>query len=100
MEDSTDPQEILLIQIQKHLLEELQLTLAQLHESEGEVCQLNSPELRPEFRLTFTQKDVLDYLYAIRHHPDLNSEEILLPKDTGMFWHRVQLGREMKSRSL
>ncbi len=95
MEDSTDPQEILLIKIQGHLLDSLQLTLAQLHESEGEVCQLNSGELRPEFRITYTQNDVLDYLYALQRHPELVHGDFL-PADNGVFWDRVQLGRKLR----
>jgi hypothetical protein len=82
--------------IQLHLIENLNLTLSQAYESEGEVCQLNSPELRPEFRLTFTQRDISDYLYALRHNPDVNDTETL-PVDTGRFWSLVQLGRETKS---
>ena len=31
----------------------------------GEVCFANSPEVRPEFRVTFTIKDFLDYVYAV-----------------------------------
>ena len=97
MKDPAEHQESLLIKVQKHLLENLQLSLTHVHEAEGEVCQLNSPELRPEFRLTFTQKDVLDYLYALRHDPKSSGEEMLLPPDTGMFWQRVQMGREMRA---
>jgi hypothetical protein len=82
--------------IQLHLIENLNLTLTQAYKSEGEVCYLNSPELRPEFRLTFTQRDISDYLYALRHNPDGNGTEIL-PVDTGRFWSLVQLGRDKRS---
>jgi hypothetical protein len=98
MEDPAELSVALSARIQKHLLADLKLTLNQVYETEGEVCQLNSPELRPEFRLTFTQNDVLDYLYAMQHRPELKSAETL-PADTGMFWDRVQLGRELRSES-
>lgn len=72
----------------------------------GEVCFANSPEIRPEFRLTFTAKDTLNYVYAIIYRNEhkeesikyfkKNLEEIQIPADTDIFWNIVALGRKLR----
>lgn len=71
----------------------------------GEVCFANSPEVRPEFRLTFTTNDILDYVYAViysnEHKKDLGKylkmdlEGIPIPSDTDIFWNLAALGKKL-----
>lgn len=77
---------------------------------EGAVCFANSPEVRPEFRLTFTATDVFDYIYAVLHSPSYREKckEFLksdlprapYPKDTTAFWQLVKLGDELRQLHL
>jgi len=74
--------------------------------SEGEVCFINSVEVRPEFRLTFAPIDILDYIYAVLHSPSYREtyNEFLkidfprapYPTDTTTFWELVALGAELR----
>lgn len=72
----------------------------------GEVCFAASPEVRPEFRSTFTSKDILHYAYAILYssvyHRNFDSylkkglEGIHITTDAILFWELVMLGSELK----
>lgn len=74
--------------------------------AEGEVCFMNSPEVRPEFRLTFAPIDILDYTYAVLHSPacrekykeflNIDSSKVPYPKDTTTFWKLVELGGKLR----
>ena len=63
-------------EIIKQISEKLQLSFINEEEMEriGEVCFANSPEVRPEFRLVFTSKDVLDYLYSVLYSTEFHEE--------------------------
>ena len=71
----------------------------------GEVCFANSPEVRPEFRLTFTTKDILDYVYAVIYSNEqkrnlekyfkMDLEQIPITADTDVFWNLAALGRKL-----
>ena len=73
---------------------------------EGEVCFINSPEVRPEFRITFAPIDILDYIYAVLHSPSYREKyaaflkidfpRVLYPTDNTMFWKLVALGGELR----
>ena len=88
----------------KQISEKLQLSFINEEEMErmGEVCFANSPEVRPEFRLTFTLKDALDYLYAILYstefhkefdkHLKTNLKSIPIPADIFIFCKLAILG--------
>lgn len=77
---------------------------------EGAVCFANSPEVRPEFRLTFTATDIFDYIYAVLHSPSyrekykeflrVNFPRAPYPKDTTAFWQLVKLGSELRKLRL
>ena len=45
----------------------LGLTFISQKDHEGNVCLADNHEVRPEFKETFTQKNLLDYTYAIFH---------------------------------
>ncbi len=92
----------------KQISEKLQLGFINEEEMErlGEVCFANSPEIRPEFRLTFTSKDVLDYLYAILYstqfHKDFEKylktdlKSLPIPADIFTFCKMAVLGSELQ----
>ena len=74
--------------------------------SEGEVCFINSVEVRPEFRITFAPIDILDYIYAVLHSPSYREQykeflkidfpRVPYPTDTTTFWELVALGAELR----
>ncbi|HUZ58573.1 MAG TPA: type ISP restriction/modification enzyme [Hanamia sp.] len=74
--------------------------------TEGEVCFINSVEVRPEFRLTFAPIDILDYIYAFLHSPSyrkkykeflkIDFSRLPYPKDSTTFWKLVALGGELR----
>lgn len=71
--------------------------------SEGEVCFMNSPEVRPEFRLSFATIDILDYLYAVLYSSSYREKynktgfpEVPYPTDTSIFWELAALGSELR----
>ncbi|MDO6760182.1 hypothetical protein Q4566_08240 [Tamlana sp. 2_MG-2023] len=84
----------------------LALTFLPQHESEGNVCFANSPELQDAYRTTFTLIDILDYTYAVLHSPTyrkkhvafsiINFSKIPYPKDSEIFWKLVKLGKEIR----
>lgn len=45
----------------------LGLTFASQKEHEGNVCLANSHEVRPEFKETFTSKNLFDYILSLIH---------------------------------
>ena len=74
--------------------------------SEGEVCFANSPQVRPEFRLTFASIDISDYIYAVlnssaykknyKENLKIDFPDIPYPEDTSTFWQLVMLGSELR----
>lgn len=73
-------------------------------ETEGNVCFVNSNELRPEFRQNFTSIDLLDYCYAVLHSTinefsEINSARIPITSDTSVFWKLVNYGSELRNKN-
>lgn len=73
-------------------------------ETEGNVCFINSSELRPEFRQSFTSIDLLDYCYAVLHSTineisEINSVRIPITSDSSIFWKLVNYGSELRKRN-
>jgi len=74
-------------------------------ETEGNVCFINSTELRPEFRQSFTSIEVLDYCYAFLHLvineiSGMNSFRIPITSDSSVFWKLVKYGFELRKEDL
>ena len=74
-------------------------------EKEGEVCFINSEEVRPEFKLSFAPIDLTDYILAVLHNaynaghkplPETGSVVIPYPKDAVGFWDLVKLGEKLR----
>lgn len=64
--------------------------------SEGEVCFLNSAEVRPEFRFTFAALDILDYIYAMIQTSDYEKMKLIRNPDPATFWKLVEYGAELR----
>lgn len=62
----------------------------------GNVCFAQGPELRPEYRETFTLEDIIDYLFGILHGPFKKGVE---PADANMFWEMVKIGNVLQRNS-
>src|SRR5690242_2117413 len=72
---------------------------------EGEVCFMNSAEVRPEFRVTFSHIDIIDYLYAVlfssfyqNKNKNVKTElrEMPYPTDVSAFWKLATAGNELR----
>ncbi len=93
-------------EIIKQLAEKLRLTFVPEKEPEGNVCFLNNPEVRPDFKTTFAPIDILDYIYAVLHSPayrekykeflKIDFPRVPYPKDAETFWQLVELGGELR----
>jgi len=55
--------------------------------AEGNVCYANSAALRPEFKSTFTEKDLKHYIMGLTQKQ--NTQKITLPEDAKTFWKIV-----------
>lgn len=97
-----DSQEIILNpEIINQVVNCLGLLFINEKEPEGNVCFINSNELRPEFRQSFTSINLLDYCYAVLHSPinefsEINSVRIPITSDSSVFWELVKLGGELR----
>lgn len=92
----------------KQIAEKLRLTFINEEGTniEGEVCFAQSQEVRPEFRIVFTQMDALDYIYAIlyssayhkkfKEYLNADLKGIPIPTDTTIFWNLVKLGSKLR----
>lgn len=75
-------------------------------EVQGNLCFANNQEIRPEFKQTFTNEDILNYITAVLHLPiheaqykeslKTNSCKIPYPKDPKTFWELVKIGSEIQ----
>lgn len=79
-------------------------------ETANNVCFINSPEVRDDYKITFSADDVFNYVTALLHSPKLNNREsennvteppaIPYPSDSGMFWKIAGLGKQLFEISL
>ena len=77
---------------------------------EGNVCMINSPEVRDDFKETFSPNDLLAYIYAMLYSPNsrekhqrfLNSDfsRVPCPANLHGFWNLVGLGGELRQLHL
>lgn len=75
-------------------------------EKEGEVCFINSEEVRPEFKLSFAPVDIANYICAVLQNPLYKAQwerlpetvlpRIPYPKDAVGFWELVKLGEKFR----
>lgn len=93
----------------KNFEQNLSLTFIKEKESlrQGEVCFMNSPEVRPEFRISFTTIDIFDYVYAILYSSSYREKykmkvfpQVPYPTDASTFWRLAALGSELRQMHL
>ena len=74
----------------------LQLSFIDKEETEGNLCMAQSEEIRPDFRESFTLKDLLNYILGFSHSeehqqklplfPEKGVFAVPLPQDSEEFW--------------
>lgn len=94
------------IEIVKQIAAQLGLGFVAEKEPEGNVCFINSPEIRDDFKTTFAPIDLLDYIYAVLHSPNYREKykeflkidfpRVPYPKDAETFWQLVKLGGQIR----
>jgi hypothetical protein len=87
----------------------LQLTYDLQEDASTEVCYLNSPELRSEFKVSFTRLDLSDYLNAVLSSAaydeeikrSLNENLVFIPYETDLdvFWKLVEAGKTLRQQT-
>ncbi|WP_230080296.1 type ISP restriction/modification enzyme [Winogradskyella marina] len=90
----------------KQISKRLGLTFILETEPEGNVCFINSEELRDDYKTSFRTIDVLDYSYALLQSPSnrekynaflvIDDPNIPIPKHTDTFWELVRLGKSLR----
>lgn len=85
---------------QVELALDLQLLLAP-RDASGNVCFVDSPDLRPEFRTTFGPIDLWDYYYALFHSNNWwksrsATDHELPPPSADQFWTINRLGKKLR----
>ena len=94
------------MEIVKQIAQKLGLAFVPEKEPEGNVCFINSPEVRDDYKTTFAPIDLLDYIYAVLHSPGYREQykeflkidfpRVPYPKDATTFWRLVKLGGEIR----
>ncbi|MGB5437681.1 MAG: type ISP restriction/modification enzyme [Maribacter sp.] len=74
------------------------------------VCMINSPEIRDEYRETFAPIDLLNYIYAVLYSPSyrekhkeflkIDFQKVPFPRNTTTFWQLVRLGGQLRQLHL
>ena len=81
------------------------LTFISEKDTRGNLCYIDSPEVRDEFKIAFAPMDMLDYIYASilssNHRKGnesltIDGSQIPCPNNSTSFWKGVRLGREMR----
>ncbi len=98
------------MEIVNQIAEKLQMAFVPGKEPEGNVCFINNPEVRSDFRTTFAPIDILDYIYAVLHSPayrekykeflKIDFPRVPYPKDATTFWQLVELGKQLREMHL
>ncbi len=94
------------IRIIKHIKTRLGLTFVPEYENAGNVCMINSPEVRDDYKQTFMPIDLLDYIYAVLHSPrylekhkdflKIDFQKVPYPENAATFWQMVHLGGQLR----
>ena len=63
-----------------------ELTFINENEVAGNVCYANDATLRPDFKTTFTEKDLKHYILGLPQ-----TQNLTLPKDAATFWKTIDL---------
>lgn len=93
-------------EIVKEIAKRLGIGFVPEKEAAGNVCFINSDEVRDDYKTTFAPIDLLDYIYAVLHSPTyretykeflkIDFPRVPYPKDSETFWKLVKLGGEIR----
>ena len=85
---------------------QLGLIFIPLNAPEGNVCFMGNTGLRSEFKTTFTQLDVINFVYAglhsspcrgeSRNFENIDLSQLRCPEDMETFWELVRKGAGLK----
>ena len=94
------------IEIVNEIANKVGLVFVPEKEVAGNVCFINSNEVRDDYKTTFAPIDLMDYIYAILHSPTyretykeflkIDFPRVPYPKDAETFWQLVKLGEEIR----
>jgi predicted helicase len=92
--------------IVNQIAKKLGLTFVPEKEPVGQVCYINNPEVRNDFKTTFAPIDLLDYIYAVLHSPayrekykeflKIDFPRVPYPANSETFWQLVELGGQLR----
>ncbi|MBN1987198.1 MAG: hypothetical protein JW761_12890, partial [Prolixibacteraceae bacterium] len=95
------------MKIVSKMAQKLGLAFVPEKEPEGKVCYINNPEVRDDYKITFSPVDILDYFYAALYSPSYREKyqeflktgfpRVPYPKNEGIFWQLVELGKQMRA---
>lgn len=76
----------------------LQLEFIEKATSENVCFTTQNSELQDDFKQVFTQKDLLDYFYAVIFLPEYQHSQLEenYPKNKNEFWNLVRLGEKLR----
>lgn len=93
------------LEVVDEMAEKLGLTFVFKKETESNVCFIDSPEIRDDYKSTFTPTDILAYFYAVLQTPtysrsmksrNFDFSHIPHPKNPDVFWKWVRLGGQLR----
>jgi len=94
------------VSIIKKIEENLGLNFVARPYDEGNVCMANSPEIRDDYKATFSSIDLWNYIYAVlhsksyrekhKHFLKIDFSRVHYPKDVQGFWNLVDLGGQLQ----
>jgi predicted helicase len=98
--------QILNMEVVNYLSEKLKLFHSPFKEIGGEVCFLNSEEVRAEFKVSFSSTDIFNYIAGYLGSDEYENKYkkllhkscpfVPFPKDEFEFWRFVQIGKKKK----
>ena len=77
------------------------LSFLAAHDERGNVCMASDPDVRPEYRITFSINDILQYVYAELYSSNMSLSTdrgfplIPYPANSEVFWTKALLGSEL-----
>ncbi|WP_281234593.1 hypothetical protein [Flavobacterium gelatinilyticum] len=89
--------------LNKSLLSKIEQTLKLIFikESHENVCFANSDDVRPEYKQSFTEMDLLDYICAFVHSSVYGeTKSIVIVSETGFFWKLVKKGADLRKNEI
>jgi predicted helicase len=93
-------------EIVQQFAQKLGLSFIPEKEPEGNVCYINNPEVRDDYKTTFAPMDILDYIYAVLHSPTYRKKyneflkidfpHVPFPQNSDTFWKLAGVGEQIR----